>query len=134
MEKEFIPYEQALALKKLGFNKTTLATYSTKQGSKWILTFDLSGEGQYPDSSPACVAPLYQQAFRWFREKYGLFAEITLWGDGLGFISMIKEIKQEEFIEVYQKAIIDRGLPIWSYEEAELECLKKLIEIIKEKS
>ena len=131
MEKEFIPYEQALALKELGFNKTTLATYSTKQGSKWILTFDLSGEGQYPDSSPACVAPLYQQAFRWFREKYFIDAEIYL--------------QHELGHKFYHYLILQlvRGNIEWkskntirfkTYEEAELACLKKLIEIVKEKS
>jgi hypothetical protein len=127
MNKEFILYKQALALKELGFDEPCFGWWFADEE---MLIIDKSTKST---SENIIQAPLYQQAFKWFREKYGLFAEITLWGDGLGYISMIKEIKQEEFIEVYQKAIIDRGLPTWSYEEAELECLKKLIEIVKEK-
>ena len=124
MEKEFVPYEQALALEELGFDsKEFLSLIFVDDENKFY-----TPSGWVPNN--AVWAPTFSQAFRWFREKYGLFAEITLWGDGLGYISMIKEIKQEEFIEVYKKGIVDTGLPIWKYEEAELECLKKLIEII----
>jgi hypothetical protein len=49
MNKEFIPYEQALELKELGFDEPCIAI--------WIDTIPL---------------PLYQQVFRWFREKYDL--------------------------------------------------------------
>jgi len=124
MNKEFIPYEQALELKELGFDQPCFGYYKYEE----LL---IQGQSKNSDHGFSISAPLYQQAFRWFREKCGLSAEITLWGDGLGYISMIKEIKQEEFIEVYRKAIIDTGLPIWKYEEAELKCLKKLIEIVK---
>jgi hypothetical protein len=131
--KDFIPYQEALALKELGFDEPCFGSWEVEKTN--IPTYTHSVTKFYKNSdhpTGKTSAPLYQQAFRWFREKYGLFAEITLWGDGLGYISMIKEIKQEEFIEVYQKAIIDRGLPIWSYEEAESECLKKLIKIVKD--
>ena len=141
MNKEFITYEQALALKGIEFDEPCFGYYKDKKLSgvnKWDRKdweFHILKNKDITNlTSEIILAPLYQQAFRWFREKYGLFAEITLWGDGLGYISMIKEIKQEEFIEVYQKAIIDAGLPIWKYEEAELKCLKKLIEIVKEKN
>ena len=58
------------------------------------------------------AAPLYQQAFRWFREKYKskfILSEDYYWIVGIG------------------------QTKVKSYEEAELECLKKLIEIAKEK-
>jgi hypothetical protein len=112
MEKEFIPMDLALRMKALGFDEPCM-------GFRYI-------EKNKPEESPT-----FSQAFRFFREKYGLFAEITLWGDGLGYTSMIKEIKQEEFIEVYQRAIVDTGLPIWKYEKAELACLKKILEIVE---
>jgi hypothetical protein len=107
MEKEFIPYEQVLALKKLGFDEE-VEFY--KDLSEEI--FDM----RTPNDAP-CI--LWQQAFRWFREKHNLCGVITpqsyeIWGypDG-GCI-----------IEQY---------PVHTYEEAELECLKKLIKIVKEK-
>ena len=128
MEKEFVPYILAVELKELGFDEPCLSCYDEEK------TFEYDAIPNNQNLLQGFVsAPTFSQAFRFFREKYGLFAEITLWGDGLGYISMIKEIKQEEFIEVYKKDIVDTGLPIWEYEESETACLKKLIEIVKEK-
>ena len=124
MEKDFTPYEQALALKELGFNRRTLAQYNTRQGNEWILTFDLSGEGQYPNSSSACIAPTFSQAFRWFRDKK-YQAEILWRGDFGDFCWKIGRFKYGSHF------FSEDGFN--TYEEAELECLKKLIEIVKEK-
>ena len=124
----------ALRLKDLGFDEPCFTFYNGK-----FIEFKIWDDdgATYPqinvdmDIGKCISAPTFSQAFRFFREKYGLFAEITLWGDGLGYTSMIKEIKQEEFIEVYQRAIVDTGLPIWKYEKAELACLKKILEIVE---
>jgi hypothetical protein len=70
-------------------------------------------------------APLYQPAFRWFREKYDLFCYVELVGDRL-FDYMIIGDSVEEEID-YEDG------PFNTHEEAELECLKKLIEIVKTK-
>ena len=135
MEKDFTPYEQALALKELGFNRRTLAQYNTRQGNEWILTFDLSGEGQYPKGSSACIAPTFSQAFRWFREKYNL----------KGFIGFRPNVKQfdchvydmslsgTEYVKQRTLEEFNKDPKVGTYEEAELECLKKLIEIVKKK-
>ena len=65
MNKEFLPYEQALALKELGFDEPCFGSYDPF-GSK-----QLSCSGIYTYGN--CIAaPLYQQAFSWFREKYGI--------------------------------------------------------------
>ncbi len=79
MEKEFCTYEQALALKELGFDEKSLAY--------WFNETPLNPEGQclvyyqkpYDNTKITngvireySWAPLYQQAFRWFREKYDL--------------------------------------------------------------
>jgi hypothetical protein len=77
MEKEFVPYEIALALKELGFDKPCVA-YFTKdfQTSKpYILVCEDKLKNQDVNKMSGygvCLAPLYQQAFRWFREKYEL--------------------------------------------------------------
>jgi hypothetical protein len=126
MDKEFIPYEQALDLKELGFNRRTFAEYSAILNNKWILTFDLSGEGQYPKGSSACIAPTFSQAFRWFREK-GYFAQI--YPDNSQFVNEAKEW----FYSIKNGSITTNDEKYYSYEEAEIECLKKLIEIVKEK-
>jgi len=124
MDKEFIPYEQALALKELEFNRRTFAQYDTILNNKWILTFDLSEEGQYPKGSSACIAPTFSQAFRFFREKK-YQAEILWRGDFGDFCWKIGRFKYGSHF------FSDDGFK--TYEEAEIECLKKLIEIVKQK-
>jgi len=117
MEKEFIPYEQALALKELGFDEPCLAWY----GSEDI--FEISGN--YKNSTHTieyCVsAPLYQQAFRWFREKYKLSGLIEIGNQEYSFI-IFDEEKDSRKITSSMNG---------TYEEAELACLIKLIEIVK---
>ena len=115
MEKEFVPYSEALALKELGFEEKCLANYlSTKELSIsfWRHGYDTP-------------APLYQQCFKWFREKYKMQAEILWRGDMGCFCYKTGKFKYGE--HAFSKDDYK------TYEEAELECLKKLIEIVKEK-
>ncbi len=124
MEKEFIPYEQALALKELGYNRKCLGQFNTHQGDKWLFSIDLSGEGQYPSNSRACLAPTYSQSFRWFREKYKYMGIVLPFGYSLFDYRIYSSDKGEHLIGSTEYN---------TYEEAELECLKELIEIVKEK-
>jgi hypothetical protein len=137
MEKEFVPYEQALALKELGFNEECLSTY-TWDGFKYDVLTHIS-ENQAVIKSRlninndkyTCSAPLYQQAFRWFREKYNFIG--TILGDG--FNGELKgyyySVTEQGWINYYES--IDDEKWYDTYEKAELECLKKLIEIVKNK-
>jgi hypothetical protein len=122
MEKEFIPYEQALALKELGFNEQCIATYDEDK------EFELQDFEQNYNTFPSHIiaAPLYQQAFRWFREKYKFHAEIRSY-TAKYFTIIIQELK--DIVIYLEYGGID--LKFNTYEEAELECLKKLIEIVK---
>ena len=54
--------------------------------------------------------PTFSQCFRWFREKYDLFISIVHYVNGYS----INDLRRFD-----------------TYEEAELACLKKLIEIVK---
>ena len=112
MEKEFIPYEQALALKELGFDEPCVAFY--EQSKKLSIGFNWLNEGGKNSNLQECTAPLYQQAFRFFREKYKSNFIIGFGNDG-GYYRI-----GNLFSKWYK-----------TYEEAELECLKKLIEIVK---
>jgi hypothetical protein len=107
MNKEFLPYELALELKELGFDEDCL--------SHSVSTTDASGTRW----TSVLKAPLYQQAFRWFREKHHLNYTITIL-DGL--YNTLVFSSAEYHCGIYK-----------TYEEAELVCLKKLIEIVKNK-
>ena len=64
MNKEFVSYEQALALKELGFDEFCFAYYKDIKGEKVLLDDSMNFDGE-------CDAPLYQQAFRWLHEQLG---------------------------------------------------------------
>ncbi len=119
MENEFVPYDVALALKELGFDESCYNQYTDG-------TLDLPcTKYDYPDCVESIPAPLYQQAFRWFREKYKLHAEIIV---QLGFKHWNAQILPSGR---WLKPTAKKGFK--TYEEAELACLRKLIEIVKDK-
>lgn len=114
MEKEFVPYNLALELKELGFDEKCLSyPVSNTDASGRIWTSVL-------------VAPLYQQAFRFFRVKYMLSGEIYIFKNIWNFD--IEDIKNS--MQLYTSDIMCYN----SYEEAEIACLVKLIEIAKEQN
>jgi len=137
MEKEFVPYEQALALKELGFDEPCFGFYDES------LYFP-NNENQYGTfcnqklDASSCSAPLYQQAFRWFREKYGLFSSILPFQDieyrvKLCYYYCIINLNKykDEDIMYSEFSLGASNINFSSPEEAELACLKKLIEIVE---
>jgi hypothetical protein len=108
LESLFCPYEQELALKELGFDEPCFAYRD--EGAEVMIKY-----------TPNCVisVPTYSQAFRWFRENRHL-----------KFF-----IKEDDFREsVYEYGIkeVINITGFKTYEQAELECLKELIEICRE--
>jgi hypothetical protein len=122
MNKEFIPYEQALELKELGFDDYNIAWYAIVDEKPKIVFLNYG--------SHLC-APLYQQAFRFFREKYNLFSVIDVdqTMEPLFCYSLSKykgDFQWDNILPTYSELY-------YTYEEAELACLKKLIEVVKNK-
>jgi len=109
MNKDFIPYEQALELRQLGFNEQCFSFYDS-DGQLY------ESEGYYKQGynvlGEEIIAPLYQQAFRWFREKYNLREQYGVFPHHTIMMNYLIEGGREE--------------------EAELACLNKLIEIVKQ--
>ena len=135
MTKEFIPYEQALALKELGFNEKCAAHYLGEEDDdiehKWEIYRNLS-----IDTNKCVQAPTFSQAFRWFREKHNLMFQIFYLCNG-NYAAIIHRTTPEYMDLVDQvrpsSGCVDEVVDCYSYEEAELECLKNLIEIVKNK-
>ena len=124
MKKEFVPYKQALELKELGFDEPCFAVYIDKTliiEDDWLYS---TNQDTFIESSNF-TAPLYQQAFRWFREKYGIMYTVDNNIVGNTFHGSYTKINSD-----YES---DYTNDFATYEEAELECLKKLIETVKNK-
>ncbi len=122
MEKEFVTYEQALALKELGFNESCLAFYVLETNGDYKLYDKCEVKTYFTYIS----SPLYQQAFRWFREKYGLNSQIAFCEYAI------------ESCNSWKYTFDNPTRQYWNgnfntYEEAESTCLDKLIEIVKNK-
>ena len=125
MKNEFIPYEEALALKELGFDEPCLGLYSLQGSPNPIL---IKGES-FTNTDKVeilygeeCTAPLYQQAFRWFREKY----------DIQSYIKPLSDKTWSVYIDRWGHHIVPDYMIFNTYKEAELACLRKLIEIVNQ--
>jgi len=125
MNKEFVTYEQALALKELGFDEPCL--FHTLGGE---INFYRNTQDYFPKNDKNGIgfsAILYQQAFRWFREKHNLFCEIQM--DRTTEPKFCFVIFKYEHFGNYEKVEVDEWYLYRTYEEAEQVCLTKLIEI-----
>ncbi len=138
MEKEFIPYEQALSLKELGFNeRPCFATWierDKRDGGGIVIEMWGDEDTEYNVISEI-LAPTFSQAFRWFRQKLSLCGEIyTVDMGAIDYSFQIRDLYSEDIIHDNFKANTGGYFGTFnSYEEAELECLKELIEIVKRK-
>jgi hypothetical protein len=126
MEKEFVPYELAVKLKALGFDEPCLFAFdncSTPMRCSDLRTNEQKFNGVNYNSSTYTSQPTLSQAFRWFREN----------GIDTAIIPMIIDTyKEYQFIIFALDEVVEVGFD--TYEEAELACLDKLIEIVKNKS
>ncbi len=124
MNKEFIPYQESLELKELGFDEECFAMYMKDifKSRCWCKN------SEFGDKILFTSAPTLSQAFRWFREKYKLYHDIKMFGDW----------DKPQFSYIVSGRTMTNPAHMWhyedenSYEEAELACLKKLIEIVKQ--
>jgi hypothetical protein len=128
MKNEFVPYDIALAMKELGFDEPCLSMYMDKkltiiQRTKEELENMMNTPISKLRGTELLLAPLYQQAFRWFREEHNTeVIIIPKFGDnGYG-------------AECFKNGAL---LPVellskHNYREAQDACLRKLIEIVNQ--
>ena len=123
MEKEFVPYKLALRMKALGFDFIVIAWSDVYTNHIIFMSPDNWCD---MNKHKECISrPTFSQCFRWFREKYDLHAVI-----------MPKITPSNTTVYYSYKGKIEKD---WnncfeSYEEAETDCLEKLIEIVESKS
>ena len=133
MEREFVPYVLAVKLKELGFNEPCFGHYANVE-----LVYDSHTNNEMQRFRYA--APTFSQTFRFFREKYQIFPEVltdcttepkfvytykTFYGNP-------KDLTEQEW--GWENNIGQYSDLYRTYEEAELDCLTKLIELVESKS
>ncbi len=114
IEKEFVPYQQSLDMRDLGFDEPCIKYY-------WIdgmLVAGYENTFNYNKRDNVISAPLNSQVFRFFREKYpSLHFGCGKIYDGTNNYHFHINLIWEYFTG--------------NYEQAELACLIKLIELAK---
>ena len=131
MNKEFVPYTEAFELKQLGFDEPCFGWFASDKS----LVKDITTKTDF------ILAPTFSQAFKLFREKYGYDCSFE---DELVYDDDDKEIEMWDFFIYKTKQGSDKKMTFCSNnhdtyvesfcrEEAELACLRKLIEIVKTK-
>jgi hypothetical protein len=130
MKEEFVTYNQALALKELGYDsfmrEDCLAYFNTSNSNHDLETKDWwclpKNDFQY-----ALSAPLKQQVFRWFREKHDLWFRPDYYDE-------MREYDYQGSIHQLGRhsSLITLG-NCKTVEELEAKCIDKLIEIVKNK-
>ena len=134
MDKNFTPYEESLALKELGFDEPCLSWFSDRSirivGVNGCALSSLPVNSNFNGDDEFVTAPLYQQAFRWFRKEHNLrsFVDTRVYDvDSPNQWIYDFQIKMGNGVDTQPFYSGDFD----SYEEAELACLKKLIQIVK---
>ena len=134
--KDFTLYPEALELKQLGFDEPCLAFYNGTFLESTQYIFD---DCSMMDIGQCLLSPTYSQAFRWFREQYDLDYSLlpeSSSGHRLSTRTFNIVIYKYHMNMNVQAEIVRIDGKIARYnkrEEAELACLRKLIEIVKEK-
>ena len=131
LEKDFTLHQEALALKELGFDEPCLGFFSASKDDnrKFMYATAFPKEGMKLINNSyginTVTAPTYSQAFRFFREKYNLVHRIDR--DGGWWVCAILDLYDEK-----EQGTIENFINCYpnTYEEAELACLRKLIEIV----
>ena len=128
MNKDFTLYPEAFELKQLGFADPCLTyIYTGDTGNNYNVSCAvLPSKAKNFNEDDLCIStPTYLQAFRWFRDTHKLNAQIAFCE-----YSVSSENSWKYTLDNPTKVQIWDG-KFDSYEEAELYCLIKLIEIVK---
>lgn len=132
LEKEFVPCELAMKLKALGFNRPCLFLYNSSDDTpKPFLAsppepMDWNTLYVVRTNDHLLSAPTFSQAFRWFRDDHRLDSFCRqLTSDGTSYYR-INKLEPDERIKGYSDFTK-------TYEDAELKCLAKLIQMVEGK-
>ena len=134
MENEFLPYELAVEMKSIGFDEPCLGYFASKDAKtiRLALWTHIGYVNANRLDDDLVTAPIYQQVFRWFREKHNLLGNVYSNASGWLWEIHDNEGGTHRFGSEWSGDCEESGM-FTSFEKAEIECVKRLISIIKEK-
>lgn len=126
MKKQFVPYSLALKLKELSFDEECFGYWESPMDLEYNPLnnpedFNAFNQKECAIYAGGILAPLYQQAFDWFRLRFNLDSYIK----SVGIYGYYFYIGETEFGDVLENC----G---WHYEVARLKCIEQLIKIAEE--
>lgn len=149
MEEQFVPYELSVKLKELGFDEECFGYYGKekdKYDAKLEILYDTkhnssqwrtiqnvfrsqrnaeSFSESYYTKKYYCLAPLWQQAFDWFRTKgFDMWVSRSF---NCFNVNIVEYNVEEDCSDDVTDGLVFRDFI--GYEEARLACLEKLIEL-----
>lgn len=136
IESIFVPYQIAVDMKSIEFNELCLG--------RWLVVtkFEIpTGEIKFQLGSEyekwskyQYLAPTFSQCFRFFREKYNIVH--TVYSNASGYVWELhynQERGGTHICDSGESGDCEMSGMFTTYEKAELQCLKKLIYIVKNK-
>lgn len=120
MEEQFIPYEQALELENLGFDEPCFACYLDDK----YLNIQYCKK-QFHFHGQVVSAPLWQQAFDFFRYNYKMESSVSYAFENPKLPLYYSVVTKPGFTFIKSKEFS-------IYDEARLECLNTLIRLCKD--
>lgn len=156
IDEEYVPYEESLSLKEIGFDEPCISVFRGKSPyydkmisgyeSDIVRDTEFSKNSEFDSifvtnkSNPNwwLTRPTYRQTFKWFRDEHQLFHEIQVDQTTepkfcftiAKFVGNPKDLTEREWC--WENIPNDETWGLYrTYEEAELACLKKMITIIK---
>lgn len=118
LAKEFVPYDLAVKLKELGFNQESLGFYNIDSELMCRSTLKRTNS----EVQGVVIAPLWQQAFEFFREL-NLSGEIYHHKDFWYFDIRNTNLNIDMFFKREERFL--------SQKEARMECMKEIINYLE---
>ena len=134
MTKQFVPYELSLQLKELGFDEPCIKGFYNKEELYTVVSN--SQDFNHRQSKEELVSsPFWQQAFEFFRNKFGLFCSILLdiYSEPCTLTFIIEKLdSNRQYVKRTYYPFLEDRFDNNDYYSCQLKALKKLIEICKE--
>ena len=134
LENNFVPKQIAIDMRSIGFDEPCFGFY-IGDIIRLTLYTDCGWKNStipYDTQEELLTTPLFQQCFRWFREKYNIVH--TVYSNASGYMWELHyntERGGTHICDSAESGDCEMSGMFTTYEKTELECVKKLIDIVK---